>query len=49
MTIKKARGILGRKYKNKTDKEIQAMIDQLRPLAKLAAEEAIKKFKLGPR
>ena len=46
MTIKKAREILKSKAKNLTDKEIQALIDRLRPLARLAAQEAIKEFNL---
>ena len=45
MEIVKAREILGDSYKNKTDKDIQAIIDRLMPIVKLSVKEAGKEFK----
>ena len=46
MTIARARQLLGSKYQHKTDKEIQAVIDRLKPLVQACARQVIDKFDL---
>jgi len=45
MEIEKARQILGKSFENRTDNDIQAMIDRLMPIVRLAVQEAEKEFK----
>ena len=45
MEIEKARQILGKSFENRTDKDIQVMIDRLMPMVRLAVQEAENEFK----
>lgn len=45
MEIEKARQILGKSFENRTDKDVQAMIDRLMPIVRLAVQEAEREFK----
>ena len=42
MTVKQARKILGKEFKEKSDQEIKDLIDQLYMLAEIAADSVIK-------
>jgi hypothetical protein len=46
MEVTRARIILGDKYITKTDKDIQTIIDLLKPLVKITINEVEKKFNL---
>jgi hypothetical protein len=44
MTTNKAKKILGVKFKNRTDKEVQMIMDRLKPIVKLAIKETEREF-----